>query len=75
MDVPTIQIKVPPCSGNEAGIVTINASDFDPARHQRVEYVASSTPESKGGGEHEGKKPERQQRKKDGPAQGQDERR
>jgi hypothetical protein len=69
MDVPTIQIKVLPCPGNEAGIVTINESDFDPARHERIEREGTSTSEDKGGS-HE-KQAERQ-RKKNAPAQTQE---
>ena len=33
---PTVQIKVKPCKGNEAGIVEINASDYNPAEHELV---------------------------------------
>jgi hypothetical protein len=60
----TIQIKVPPCPGNEAGIVTINECDFDPTRHERVGAEAAADAK---GGEHGAaeshKAPERQRKK------------
>jgi hypothetical protein len=53
MEVSTIQIKVPPTKGNEAGIVTINASEFDPTQHVRVGEDAP--PMAERGTEHEAK--------------------
>lgn len=37
MQIETIKIKVAPTAGNEEGIVSINASDFDPEKHERYE--------------------------------------
>ena len=51
--VPTIQIKVPPTKGNEAGVLTINEADFDPAQHVRVGDEAP--PAGERGSEHENK--------------------
>jgi hypothetical protein len=51
--VPTIQIKVPPTKGNEAGVLTINAADFDPAKHVCVDEEAPAMGER--GVEHESK--------------------
>jgi hypothetical protein len=64
--IPTIQIKVPPCPGNEAGIVTINECDFDPTRHERV--GAEAAPDAKGGG-HEARQSAERQRKKSAASQ------
>jgi hypothetical protein len=51
--VPTIQIKVPPTKGNEAGVLTINEADFDPTQHVRVGEEAPVAVER--GSEHESK--------------------
>ena len=69
-EVATVQIKVPPCPGNEAGIVTINECDFDPERHERVQVEAASASEPKGGehGDSESHKAVERQRKKQGGA-------
>jgi len=32
--VPTVTIRVPTCKGNASGELLIDASDYDPARHQ-----------------------------------------
>jgi hypothetical protein len=63
---PTIQIKIPPCPGNEAGIVTINECDFDPTRHERVGAEAAADAKA---GEHEISKGAERQRKKGAAAQ------
>jgi hypothetical protein len=52
-NVPTIQIKVPPTKGNEAGVLTINEADFDPTQHVRMGEEAPAMAE--GGVEHDSK--------------------
>jgi hypothetical protein len=46
--VPTIRIKVPPTPGNEAGIVTINEADFDPAQHVCADEDQQAAPAPSG---------------------------
>jgi hypothetical protein len=60
--VPTIQIKVPPTPGNEAGIVTINETDFDPAQHVRAD---EEQPAAASSGESEAR-PSRRPRRESG---------
>ena len=70
---PTIQIKVPPTKGNEAGIVTINLRDFNPAAHER--WAPEAAPADVKEDEHEAGKKSERQRKKEAAAQGNEERR
>lgn len=53
---PTITIKVKSCPGNEEGVLIINASDFDPAKHERAGETAPGEGKSeKGEGNKKGK--------------------
>jgi|GEM_PF-5794311 len=46
MQCPTCKIKVPPSPDNEAGIVIINESDFDPKIHTKVDDHVDEPKES-----------------------------
>ena len=48
--LPTCKITVPPCAGNEEGVVIINQSEFHEERHELVE-----APKKSEKGERDGK--------------------
>lgn len=45
--LPTVQIKVAPCKGNESGVVLINEADYDASKHELYDPAKEAALKSK----------------------------